>query len=365
LKPLSSNPLPAFRASRRASLCLAGVLGVSSLTAGCGAPSGSEVAEHRPADPSAAIQGVNLSATDGEEFDPARAGTIFASGTRGVAARYRFANAAAGTRIELRWTHQGEPIFGQQEELREPSGTSTWVLRMGRGSPLPDGSYALEIEEDGEPVIRLPFSVGPPPGGRAAAPTAAGAPGGATIGSGAAAQAPMDTGGTARSGILPERAGPAGPARAGNEPGEGVAGLVYRNESARLSFSVPSYAWRFDLAPAREPESAVVAGRFSPSGTGLALLRVRVFPESGPLQRWAAERQAEAGKGRELVKSERREIGGRAFVQFESRAGATRAAAAYTVEGGRGYAFEFLSPERNFAALEDEFQQVLGSARFW
>ena len=324
-----------------------------------------------PEDTSSAIEAVSLSVAAGDEFDPSSADTVFASGVRGVAAWYRYAGAGPGTRIELRWTYQGQPIFNQREELRDSSGTSTWVLRMERESPLVDGAYALQMLEDGRPVIRVPFRVGTArPAGTAALPKAdpeAAAAGGGepTVDTAAAAgpgnaSAGRDTAVAAQ----PGTEGSDGPRVAGDEPGESVRGLTYHNESAGFSFSAPSYAWRFDLRSRREAENAVAVGRFSPEGSGLAILRVRVFPDAGPLEPWAAERRRAAEREREILKTERRELAGRAFVQVEARQGAARILTAYTVQSGKGYVFEFRSSEESFAALADEFEQMLASARF-
>lgn len=323
-------------------------LGPLALTLACLAcgPSGGAPAEHVPADTSAAIEAVSLSASGGGDDDPNAAGTAFPAGTPGVAARYRFAGARPGTRIDLRWTFEGDPIFQQREELDDPAGSSTWVLRMERGSPLHEGSYGLEILEDGRSVIQIPFTVGGGMTGGAPAPPLGPAP--------------------APGGALGEpAAGDSTPARLGDEPGEHVRGLAYRNDSAGLSFGVPSYAWRFDPVSRREPGNAVVVGRFSPRGQGVAILRVRVTPAVERVEDWAAAQQRTAPPGRETLATETREIDSHRWVQVESRESGARILTAYAVAGGRGYAFEFRVVEAAYAALSDELETILGGVRFF
>jgi hypothetical protein len=142
-----------------------------------------------------------------------------------------------------------------------------------------------------------------------------------------------------------------------------VAGLTYENPSAGLAFSVPSFAWRYDPAPAAEPQDAVVAARFSPEGQGLAILRVRIVPGVREVAVWAKARESAADSvgGRTRLSLEAKRLGGRVFVLSDVQELKARVFTAYTVEADRGVLLEFRADPAAYAALAREFVQILES----
>jgi hypothetical protein len=315
-----------------------------------------ERVEHVTADSSFAVRGVSLSTAAADRFDSTATGTRFPSGTKAVAARYVYRTAGPGTHVELRWSRDGHPIFSQGDDLEPGAGAETWLLRMGKDGTLPDGAYALEILENGRSAVRVPFEIGAPSERRGPSPPTELMPGGAPT-SIAGSDSSSETATTS-----PVR-GTDGPARAGDEPGETVTGLVYENPAAGLTFSAPSFAWRFDPAPRADPGNAVVVGRFSPSGAGLGIVRVQVRSGVTNPDSWSREVTA-ADSTRRTLGTEKREIGGRSFVLVRSEASSAQLLTACVVAGGRGYLFELRTSRLAYASLEREFLAILKGARF-
>ena len=75
---------------------------------------------------------------------------------------YRWDGAPDGHHVQIKWYSDPEmPIMEQEEKLDKPFGDSAWVLKTPSGSPLPSGTYRVELLENGTVVSKIPFTVGP------------------------------------------------------------------------------------------------------------------------------------------------------------------------------------------------------------
>jgi hypothetical protein len=126
----------------------------------CGSAEDAAMAEYAPQQPDAAIQAVNLGTSDSERFDFDRTGTEFPDGTDRVLVWYRWDGADAGTRMDNRWWLGERQVLSQGEVVNDAAGNAAWLLMMDAGSPLPNGSYRVELLENGTVVTTIPFNIG-------------------------------------------------------------------------------------------------------------------------------------------------------------------------------------------------------------
>lgn len=119
------------------------------------------LAQYAPKARDAAIKAVSLSSGDGTDLNPAAIGTEFPEGARRVVAWYYWDGAKSGHKVDIRWSKEGAPVLEQSEQLAQPVGSSAWFLDMAGGnSPLPAGSYTVELHENGRQVTAIPFRIG-------------------------------------------------------------------------------------------------------------------------------------------------------------------------------------------------------------
>lgn len=132
----------------------------------CGAKIGDprpadELAAYRPTDPDAVIDAVKLGTNTEDKITGATIGTSLPATADRAIVWYRWDDAKEGHHVQIRWSMDGEQILEQEEKLDTPFGDSAWVLKTPTGSPLPAGSYKVELVENGTVVSTIPFTVGP------------------------------------------------------------------------------------------------------------------------------------------------------------------------------------------------------------
>lgn len=119
------------------------------------------LAQYAPKASDAVIKAVSLSAGDSTDLNPAAIGTEFPAGARRVVAWYHWNGAKPGHKVDIRWAKDGTMVLEQNEQFAEPTGSSAWFLDMhGGNSPLPAGSYTVELQENGKRVAAIPFRIG-------------------------------------------------------------------------------------------------------------------------------------------------------------------------------------------------------------
>lgn len=119
------------------------------------------LAQYAPKASEAVIKAVSLSSGDSTDLNPAAIGTEIPEGARRVVAWYYWDGAKPGHKVDIRWSKDGTTILEQSEQIAEPRGSSAWFLDMtGGNSPLPAGSYIVELQENGKQVTAIPFRIG-------------------------------------------------------------------------------------------------------------------------------------------------------------------------------------------------------------
>jgi hypothetical protein len=117
------------------------------------------LAQFAPKSADAAIKAVSLCSSETNGFDPRRVGTAFRQGVKNIVVWYRWEGSPSGRRLDVRWSREGKVVLTQGENIDEASGESSWTLAMSSGSPLPPGSYKVELIEDGKTVTAIPFQI--------------------------------------------------------------------------------------------------------------------------------------------------------------------------------------------------------------
>ncbi len=93
--------------------------------------------------------------------DSGAAGSSFGVETKRIDAKYKWAGAAAGTRVEVHWYWNDGRVLTQAQVFGGPSGASTWTLTAREGASLPIGKYRVEFLENGQRLApALHFTVG-------------------------------------------------------------------------------------------------------------------------------------------------------------------------------------------------------------
>ena len=119
------------------------------------------LAQYAPKASEAVIKAVSLSAGESTDLNPGAIGTEFPEGARRVVAWYYWDGAKPGHKVDIRWSKDGTMVLEQSEQFTEPTGSSAWFLDMtGGNSPLPTGSYTVELHENGKRVTAIPFRIG-------------------------------------------------------------------------------------------------------------------------------------------------------------------------------------------------------------
>lgn len=128
------------------------------------------MAPYAPDDPAAAIKDVSLSGYPGDPpahtdgrwiLDPARVGTEFSAGTRAVLLWFRWEGDRAGTiPLTVHWYLNCESGLKQDAPLEFETGSR--IVKLGGSGSLPSGAYRVEILEDGNRVVTIPFTIGSP-----------------------------------------------------------------------------------------------------------------------------------------------------------------------------------------------------------
>lgn len=126
--------------------------------------------QHAPADTSAAIVEVGLSAYATSDLprnaegvvqvDPARVGTEFGADTRHLLVSFRWEGAPPGSKVDLHWFHECQRIVEQNHVLMGPTGHALGGLAQPGTPILPPGGYRVEIFENGKRVTTIPFRIG-------------------------------------------------------------------------------------------------------------------------------------------------------------------------------------------------------------
>jgi len=115
--------------------------------------------QFKPKQAGAVIKAVSLSANNRSTFDSKRVGTRFPDGVTHMIVWYRWEGAPPGHRMDIHWYLEGSKIHEDGESITKAAGTEAWVLKT-MGSPLPAGSYRVELLENRKVVAAIPFSIG-------------------------------------------------------------------------------------------------------------------------------------------------------------------------------------------------------------
>lgn len=111
--------------------------------------------KYKPKAPGAAIKAVSLSASNTDEFDSERVGTEFPKGVPRVVVYFLWEGAKPGHRVEARWFKDKSSVVGEKGYTLTTA-TGFGVFSVG---PLQDGSYRVDLLENGKVVTTIPFRI--------------------------------------------------------------------------------------------------------------------------------------------------------------------------------------------------------------
>ena len=80
-----------------------------------------------------------------DQMHPLRTGTVFEYGARQLCLWFDYSRSAGGDNVQVRWYYRNRAIHSEFIRLSAGNGAKTFCLLLEDGSPLPKGSYSVQI----------------------------------------------------------------------------------------------------------------------------------------------------------------------------------------------------------------------------